>query len=108
MWPFKKLVPKVDEEWEALSKRLRAAEAFAPIGSFVEYLGVKMMVVSHHDFIFSLYSPSFYVPGLKLEWMDNMQRLQRAFMRDWEFHLCKVISTPENKESAATVAQQPH
>jgi hypothetical protein len=108
MWPFKELVPKVDEEREALCKRLKAAEAFAPVGSFIEYLGVKMMVVSHHDLVFLLYGQSFYVPGLKLEWMDSMQRLQRAFMRDCEFPLCKVISTPENKESAATIAQQPH
>ena len=108
MWPFKKQVPKVDEEkeGEALRKRLKAAEDFAAVGSFVEYLGVRMMVVAHHDFVFSLYGSPFYRPGIKLEWMDGMQRLQRAFMRDWEFPLCKVISTPENKESAATIAQQ--
>ena len=107
MWPFKKRVPKVDEQREALCKRLKAAEAFAPVGSIVEYLGVRMMVVKHHEFCPMLYAPSYYVPGLKLEWMDSTQRLQRAFLRDWEFPLCKVISTPENKESAATIAQQP-
>ena len=107
MWSFKKQVPKVDEEKEALRKRLKAAEAFAPVGSFVEYLGVKMMVVKHHEFYPMFYAPSIYVPGLKLEWMDSMQRLRRGFLRDWEFPLCKVISTPENKESAATIAQQP-
>ena len=108
MWPFKKSVSKVDEEKEALRKRLKAAKEFVAIGSFIEYLGVKMMVVAHHDFIFSVYGPSFYVPGIKVEWMDSMQRLQKAFIRDWEFRLCKVISTPEIKESAATIAQQPH
>jgi hypothetical protein len=107
MWSFKKSVPKVDEELEALRKRLKAVEAFAPVGSFVEYLSVKMMVVKHHEFYPMLYTKSIYVPGLKLEWMDSMQRLQRTFLRDWEFPLCKVISIPENKESDATIAQQP-
>lgn len=94
MWPFKKQVSKVDSEWEALRKRLKAAEAFAPIGSFVKYLGVIMLVVAHHKFYPTFYGTSFYVPGLNLEWMDSIQRLQRAFMGDWEFPLCKVISTP--------------
>jgi len=97
MWPFKKQVPIVDKEKQDLHERLKAAEAFAPVGSIIEYLGVKMLVVSHHEFYPMLYSKNIYVPGLKLEWMDNTQRLQRAFMRDWEFHLCKIISTPENK-----------
>jgi hypothetical protein len=102
MWPSKKQVPKVDEVNEkekALLERLKAAEAFAPIGSFVEYLGVKMMVVKHHKFQATLSGPSFYVPGLKLEWMDNMNRLQELFLKDYRFPLCKVISTPEKTES---------
>jgi hypothetical protein len=104
MWPFKKQVPKVDLEKEALRKRLKSVEVFAPLGSFIEYLGVKMMVVGHNDFIPLIYAEPIYIPCLKLERMDSMQRLQRASLRDNHFCLCKVISTPENKESAATVA----
>lgn len=64
-----------------------------PLGNIL-----KMTVVGHNDYIPLMYAKPIRIPCLKLEWMDSMQHLQRVSLRDYNFCLCKVISTPENNE----------
>ena len=100
LW-FKKK-PKVDEEAESFRKRYETVENFANVGDFVEYLGVKMLVVGYHN-----WNPYYWnTPSLNVEWMDNCKRLQKNSIRDWELKLCKRISTSEEQGAGENFSQQ--
>ena len=93
MWPFHKKKPKIDEEAETFRKRYETVESFAKIGDYVEYLGVKMLVVGYHD-----WNPYYYNrPSLRVEWMSTSLCLQKISILDTELSLCKRISTPDKE-----------
>lgn len=85
MWPFKKNVePDLDSENNKQLKRLRDAESFAPIESFIKYPKIKMLVVDHHKLEDNYtmicgqpYPDYYYSPGLNVVWMNSVNNLQR-------------------------------
>lgn len=87
MWLFRKKKPEVDKEWEALCKRYKAAEAFAKKGDSILYLGVKMLVVGHHNWNRYGYN----TPSIRVEWMDKNNCLHEGSISDCDFCLCEVI-----------------
>lgn len=94
MWPFcSKPLPKYqDDDWrERMELRRQKIAAFAKIGDDIEYLGVKMLVVSYgHDGIVVL-----NIPSLNVEYMDKVNRLQKLQFDDDELHLVKNLSKEE-------------
>lgn len=91
-WQFKKKISKVDLEKENINKRYNIVESFAKIGDYVEYLGVKMLVVGYHDW----YLYGYPQPSLRVEWMDTCKHLQQTSISDSKLVCCKHISTSEN------------
>jgi hypothetical protein len=96
MWyPFKKANDDFNKRVADMEARYRAVENFAPIGSFIEYLDTKMMVVGYHDTIPRTEGCDI-IPSLRVQWMNQLDELQQCSIGDWKIKFCKLISTPEN------------
>jgi hypothetical protein len=96
MWPFKRKASVKDKEWEELCKRYKAAVEFAKQGDYIKYLGVKMLVVGHHEYV-DPYTND--IPAIRVEWMDNQKHIQKKTIRDYNFCLCQVIPKGQVKNA---------
>jgi hypothetical protein len=81
------------------SEDKKMVEAFAKIGDWVEYLGVKMLVVGYHDFKIGFkvgnFCPIPYpipVFCLNVEWMDSYKHLQKASIVADKIQFCRNIT----------------
>jgi len=116
MWPFKKRVLEIvlktedeeakvkreDEEakvkreaerkraLEEALKKLAAVERAFPLGTVIEYLGVRMTVIGHYDdYAMTLWR----IPGVKVQWMDSIQCPHEMFIPDCRLNpsFCKLL-----------------
>ena len=76
-----------------LQSRYDYVKSFANIGDFIEYLGVRMLVVGYNEFIHHTVKP---LPALQVEWMDTQANLQHAIIQDYKLAFCKNITKKEN------------
>ena len=91
---FKKYFEKRNErklkEQEERRKPYKQVEEFAGIGEYIEYLGVKMLVVDHHTVQFAG-GRVWRSACLKVEWMNTRNELQQASISLRELKFCKYI-----------------
>lgn len=93
MWPFGKKKSDFDNKVAmSFHERYRYVENFAKIGDYIEYLGVKMLVVGYHNYN----CPGWNTPALHVEWMDTYKRIQRAYFYDYNLPMCKHIPATVN------------
>jgi uncharacterized protein YycO len=98
VWPFKSNKPIIDdfvekltedfvekarEKQNVIEKQQKEIESNYPIGSFVEYLGERMLVINrnYHD-----------NPSIVVQWMDGVKHLQTAVFTRKELYIYGLVS----------------
>jgi hypothetical protein len=91
-----------EKEYKDDVKAKNEVESFAAIGEFIEYMGVKLLVVGYHKFIPVFGGDSFWVRGINVEWFNSLNEIQRAFIRHNELKLMnKWPNNALNADSAS-------